>query len=207
MELGISPIVTSGLIMQLLSGAKLIDVDQNVKEDRVLFNAAQKFFGIIMTVCEAVAYTLSGSYGNIDQLGAFNSIMIIIQLTIAGFMVLLVDELLQKGYGFSSAISLFIATNMCETIVWKSLSPTTYNTGRGNEFEGALIALFHMLITRKDKGKALREAFSRSHLPNVTNLIATVVVFLAVVYFQVSGASLLVSICLFVPWENDHCMW
>jgi preprotein translocase subunit SecY len=42
MELGISPIVTSGLIMQLLAGAKLIDVDQNIKEDRALFNGANK---------------------------------------------------------------------------------------------------------------------------------------------------------------------
>jgi hypothetical protein len=42
MELGISPIITSGLIMQLLAGAKLIDVDQNIKEDRALFNGANK---------------------------------------------------------------------------------------------------------------------------------------------------------------------
>lgn len=42
MELGISPIVTSGLIMQLLSGTKIIDVDQSLKEDRALFNGAQK---------------------------------------------------------------------------------------------------------------------------------------------------------------------
>jgi len=32
MELGISPLVTSSMIMQLLAGAKLIKVDQNVRE-------------------------------------------------------------------------------------------------------------------------------------------------------------------------------
>lgn len=42
MELGITPILTSGMIMQLLAGAGIINVDQNVKEDRVLFNGAQK---------------------------------------------------------------------------------------------------------------------------------------------------------------------
>lgn len=42
MELGISPIVTAGLVMQLLSGAKIIAVDESVKEDRALFNGAQK---------------------------------------------------------------------------------------------------------------------------------------------------------------------
>ena len=49
----------------------------------------------------------------------------------AGLIVLLLDELLQKGYGLGSGISLFIATNICETIVWKAFSPTTVNTGRG----------------------------------------------------------------------------
>lgn len=42
MELGISPIVTTGLIMQLLSGIKLIDIDESNPEDRQLFNGAQK---------------------------------------------------------------------------------------------------------------------------------------------------------------------
>lgn len=53
------------------------------------------------------------------------------QLFVAGLIVLLLDELLQKGYGLGSGISLFIATNICETIVWKAFSPTTINTGRG----------------------------------------------------------------------------
>lgn len=42
MELGITPIVTSGMIMQLLAGAQLIDVDFNLKDDRALFGGAQK---------------------------------------------------------------------------------------------------------------------------------------------------------------------
>ena len=42
MELGIGPIVTAGMVMQLLAGAKIIDVDQNVKEDRILYEGAQK---------------------------------------------------------------------------------------------------------------------------------------------------------------------
>merc|ERR1712046_36949 len=50
MELGISPIITSGLVMQLLAGSKIIDVDQGLKEDRALFSGAQKLFGILITV-------------------------------------------------------------------------------------------------------------------------------------------------------------
>ena len=42
MELGIGPIVTAGMVMQLLAGAKIIDIDQSVKEDRILYEGAQK---------------------------------------------------------------------------------------------------------------------------------------------------------------------
>jgi len=184
MELGISPIVTSGLVMQLLAGSKIIQVDQSLKDDRALFQGAQKLFGIIITIGEAVAYVLSGMYGDIKDLGAGNAVLIITQLFFAGIIVIILDELLQKGYGLGSGISLFIATNICENIIWKAFSPTTINTGRGTEFEGAIIALFHLLITRTDKVRALKEAFYRQNLPNCFNLMATVLVFMIVIYFQ-----------------------
>merc|ERR1712127_1143751 len=183
MELGISPIVTSGLIMQLLAGAKIIEVGDTPK-DRALFNGAQKLLGLIITIGEAVAYVASGMYGDLKELGAGNALLIVLQLFIAGIIVIVLDELLQKGYGLGSGISLFIATNICENIVWKAFSPTTINTGRGTEFEGAIIALFHLLITRSDKVKALREALYRQNLPNLTNLLATVLIFVIVIYFQ-----------------------
>ncbi|KAM0885844.1 hypothetical protein ACQ4PT_030094 [Festuca glaucescens] len=184
MELGITPIVTSGMVMQLLVGSKIIEVDNSVREDRALLNGAQKLLGILIAIGEAVAYVLSGMYGSVSQLGTGNAILIILQLFFAGIIVICLDELLQKGYGLGSGISLFIATNICENIIWKAFSPTTINSGRGAEFEGAVIALFHLLITRSDKVRALREAFYRQNLPNVTNLLATVLVFLIVIYFQ-----------------------
>ncbi|KAL7471393.1 hypothetical protein ACHAXS_011693 [Conticribra weissflogii] len=184
MELGISPIVTSGLVMQLLAGSRIIEVNYNVKEDRALFAGAQKLFGILITVGEAIAYVVSGMYGDLASIGAGNALLIIAQLFCAGLIVLTLDELLQKGYGLGSGISLFIATNICENIVWKAFSPTTINTGRGTEFEGAIIALFHLLITRSDKVRAVKEAVYRQNLPNLTNLMATVFVFVVVIYFQ-----------------------
>lgn len=39
---GISPIVTSSLVMQLLAGSRIIEVNQSIKEDRALFSGAQK---------------------------------------------------------------------------------------------------------------------------------------------------------------------
>merc|ERR1711990_1155775 len=172
------------MVMQLLAGAKIIEVDQSLKEDRVLFSGAQKLVGMLITIGEAVAYVISGMYGDVKDLGAGNAILIILQLSFAGVIVIVLDELLQKGYGLGSGISLFIATNICESIVWKAFSPTTINTGRGTEFEGAIIALFHLLITRADKVRALKEAFYRGNLPNVTNLLATILVFIIVIYFQ-----------------------
>ncbi|CAD5221145.1 unnamed protein product [Bursaphelenchus okinawaensis] len=183
MELGISPIVTSGMIMQLLAGAKIIEVGDTPKE-RALFNGAQKLFGMLITVGQAIVYVVSGMYGDPHEIGAGICLLIVVQLVVAGLIVLLLDELLQKGYGLGSGISLFIATNICETIVWKAFSPTTVNTGRGTEFEGAIIALFHLLATRGDKVRALREAFYRQNLPNLMNLMATIFVFAVVIYFQ-----------------------
>jgi len=183
MELGISPIVTSGLIMQLLAGAKIIEVGDSPR-DRALFSGAQKLFGMIITIGQAIVYVMTGMYGVPSEMGMGVCLLIVIQLFIAGLIVLLLDELLQKGYGLGSGISLFIATNICETIIWKAFSPTTINTGRGTEFEGAVIALFHLLATRSDKLRALREAFYRQNLPNIMNLMATVLVFGVVIYFQ-----------------------
>ena len=69
MELGISPLVTSGLVIQLLVGSKIIDVDTSVKEDRLLMEGAQKFVGLLITVGQAVAYVVSGMYGSVGDLG------------------------------------------------------------------------------------------------------------------------------------------
>merc|ERR1719291_1389809 len=127
---------------------------------------------------------MSGMYGDLRELGAGNALLIIAQLFFAGVIVIVLDELLQKGYGLGSGISLFIATNICESIVWKAFSPTTMNTGQGTQFEGAVIALFHLLVSQSDKIGALKMAFYRQNAPNITSLFATVLVFFVVIYFQ-----------------------
>lgn len=202
MELGITPIVTSGMIMQLLAGANLVEVDFSLKEDRALFGGAQKcewslrfeakiqlnhffaVFALVIALGQATVYVLTGLYGSPSSLGPGVCLLLILQLISASLIVILLDELLQKGYGLGSGVSLFIATNICESIIWKAFSPTTVNTGRGPEFEGAVIALFHLLFTWNDKGRALREAFWRDRLPNVMNLLATAIVFGVVIYLQ-----------------------
>lgn len=57
------------------------------------------------------------------------------QLFVAGVLVLLLDEMLNNGWGLGSAISLFIATNICESIVWKAFRWGLGSAGKGNCLE------------------------------------------------------------------------
>ena len=184
MELGITPIITSGMVFQLLAGTHMLDLDLNMKTDRELYQTAQKLLALIISIGQACVFVFTGLYGIPSELGLGICLLLIVQLVIAGLIVILLDELLQKGYGLGSGISLFIATNVCEQIVWKAFSPTTINTGRGPEFEGAILALVHLLLTWPNKQLALREAFFRQNLPNIMNLLSTVVIFAAVIYLQ-----------------------
>lgn len=107
----------------------------------------------MIALFEAVAYVFSGSYGDIEDLGAFAALMIIVQLVAASLLVNLLDEILGKGgYGIVSAISLFIATNVCEELLWKSFSFLK----EGEEYEGAFVALFHFLWTHPNKFTAIK---------------------------------------------------
>jgi protein transport protein SEC61 subunit alpha len=183
MELGISPIVTSSLVMQLLGGAKIITVGDD-EDSQNCMKALEKLVGMIITLGQGAAYIFSGMYGDLRELGWGNASLILVQLFFAGVIVLCLDEMLQKGYGLGSGISLFIATNICETIIWKTFSPHSVNYGRGVEYEGSIIALLYLLMNRNDKVRALKEAFYRPNLPNLTNLLATIFVFAVVIYFQ-----------------------
>ena len=113
MELGIGPIVTAGLILQLLVGSSIIKCDMSNPEDRGLFTSASKVFSIVLTAVQAGAYILSGMYGAIT-----GPVMIVIflQLIAAGIIVMLLDELVQKGWGLGSGISLFIMAGVAQNI-------------------------------------------------------------------------------------------
>ncbi|CCE61907.1 hypothetical protein TPHA_0B02340 [Tetrapisispora phaffii CBS 4417] len=184
MELGVTPIITSSMIFQFLQGTQLLQVNMQNKEDRELFSTAQRVCAIILTLGQAVVVVASGNYGAPSDIGLAISLILIFQLIFASFIVLLLDELLSKGYGLGSGISIFTATNIAENIFWKAFAPTTVDTGRGTEFEGAIIALFHLLAVRKDKKRALVEAFYRKNLPNMFQVLATIFVFLFVLYLQ-----------------------
>ncbi|MEM4513047.1 MAG: preprotein translocase subunit SecY, partial [Ignisphaera sp.] len=67
-QLGIGPIVTGGLILQILVGAKILDLDLSNPEDRSKFTLATKGLAIILAAVEAAGFVISGMYWYIPQI-------------------------------------------------------------------------------------------------------------------------------------------
>ena len=148
-ELGITPIITSSFLLGIMRAVGIISVDSNLKEDRILFDQATKFVAIVITFGQAMSYVIGGMYGPVHLIGTFNSFLLIVQLVIGGIIIIVLDELLSNNYGLISGISLFVATNISENIMWKCFSPFTVASERGIEYEGAVIALFHFINYKK----------------------------------------------------------
>lgn len=166
-------------------GAKILDVDLVAGgRDVRLYMAAQKVLGIIICLGSSVAYVLSGMYGPVSQLGAVTAFFIIAQLFIAGLVVVMLDDLLSKGYGISGGLNLFLVTNICENIVWQMFSPMTVSQGGQMQFEGAVVSFFHLMLTSPNKVDALYKVMFREGLPNISNVIATLFIFLVVIYVE-----------------------
>ena len=152
-EAGIGPIVTFGLIMQLLQGSHLIQIDMSDPSDRALFTGAQKVLSIFLTIFQTLAYLYGGAFGTIgtgaNQIGPNEQIFIFLQLLAAGEIIILLDELLQKGWGLGSGVSLFIAAGVAGQIFWNSFSyiPATGATGTTDGLSnGIVIALVNYII-------------------------------------------------------------
>jgi preprotein translocase SecY subunit len=176
MELGIGPIVTAGLILQLLVGSAMIDCDMARPEDRSLFTTASKVFSIILTGVQASAYIIGGMYGSLPGTIA---VIVFLQLIAAGIIVLLMDELVQKGWGFGSGISLFIMAGVSQHIFWQSFSPAPA-VGESGSY-GFFIKLAQVLSA----GEPVTNLWLRTpQNPSLLGLIATVGAFLIIIYME-----------------------
>ena len=91
MELGLSPVISAGCVLQLLIGTGIITGDLRTEQDNKLFESSQKLLAMILAFGEAFAYVWSGAYGNLEQIGLVNATLIILQLTASGFIVILLD--------------------------------------------------------------------------------------------------------------------
>jgi preprotein translocase subunit SecY len=180
MELGIGPIVTGGLILQLLIGSGIIGADLSNSEDRALFTAANKFFSILLTGVQAAAYLIGGVYNSAGFTLSFTSSLIIfVQLLFAGIILMLLDEMVQKGWGMGSGISLFILAGVAQGIMWDSFGIGVPVAG-GKQY-GAIVALVQTILG----GEPLTNIFFRAgNYPSILGLIATVIVFIFIIYME-----------------------
>jgi preprotein translocase SecY subunit len=174
MELGIGPIVTAGLILQLLVGSAMIDCDMSNPEDRSLFTTASKVFSIVLTGVQAGAYIIGGMYNPTGGGGLPSStaLIIFLQLLTTGIIVMLLDELVQKGWGLGSGISLFIMAGVAQQIFWQCFSPGT------GLFVGSLAIVF------TGNGTITSWIFGSGAYPSLLGFIATIVAFLIIIYME-----------------------
>jgi preprotein translocase SecY subunit len=171
MELGIGPIVTAGLILQLLAGSSIIECDMSNSEDRGLFTTASKVFTIVLTGIQAAAYIISGMYG---ALSGPVTLVIFLQLIGTGIIVMLMDELVQKGWGLGSGISLFIMAGVAQTVVWDTFSPTT----------GLFVGSLSAYLGGGQTFLAWVFGSASGVYPSLLGFFATIGVFLVVIYLN-----------------------
>ncbi|MEM5826275.1 MAG: preprotein translocase subunit SecY [Candidatus Aenigmatarchaeota archaeon] len=168
-SLGIGPIVTASIILQLLVGAKLLPLDLTKKEDRERFQSLQKILTIVFCFLEGSAYVIFGVIQP-TQPTLENILLVTLQLAFGGFIILLMDEVVSK-WGIGSGVSLFIAAGVSRSIFIRIFNPFSF----GGEYPAGLIPQAIIAI-----GRGEMEIAIDALLP----VFATILVFLIVVYAQ-----------------------
>jgi len=123
LALGIGPIVTASIILQLLVGAGIIKLDLTNPDDRAAYQEFQRFLVFVMIAVEALPQIGAGlllpDLDLAEKLGAspnFILLLIFIQLFIGGVLIVYMDEVVSK-WGIGSGVSLFILAGIAQAIV------------------------------------------------------------------------------------------
>src|SRR6478735_9612959 len=165
LELGIGPIVTAGLLMQLLKGSDLIKLNFKNPDDRSLFTSATKIVTIIVIIAEGSLYGIS-VYGH-QTPTHYHLAVLVAQLIGASVVVMYLDELVQKGWGLGSGISIFIMAGVAQGIMWSLFNPLP--VPGGTEPSG----LIPFMITsgmEGNLGDAVLRASPPAPVPNMPSL-------------------------------------
>ena len=200
MHLGIGPIVTGSIIMQLFAGAKIIQLDLQDSSDKQLYQGVQKLLVLFMIPVESIpqvygfldpSESVIGQYG----LGWANAI-IVSQLFLGSYLVFLLDELVSK-WGIGSGISLFIAAGVAQSTFVGTLSPLPVVQGSplgiDNPPSGALPMIFYTLRTATNSELVSQNGFELmllNHANPVAALASSILVFLVVAYAESSKLEL-----------------
>jgi preprotein translocase subunit SecY len=200
MHLGIGPIVTGSIIMQLFAGAKIIRLDLSNTEDKAMYQGVQKLLVLIMIPIESIPQTygfldptqdLINSYG----LGWANFV-IVAQLFAGSYLVFLLDELVSK-WGIGSGISLFIAAGVAQSTFVGTLSPMPVTKGLEysiqNPPSGTLPMIYYMLREATNGEMISSNGFETillSHVNPMIALFSSIVVFIVVAFAESSKLEL-----------------
>lgn len=165
--LGIGPIVTASIILQLMVGGKIIKLDLSQPRDKALFQGTQKLLAIIFTIFEAAVLVLTGALAPSSSAVTW---ILILQIVIGGILIIFLDEVVSK-WGFGSGVGLFIAAGVAQTIIVGSFNFLSSPTSPGVP-SGAIPHFIYTLTTSQPDFSLL--------LP----VIAVIAVFLVVVYAE-----------------------
>ncbi|NGM69446.1 preprotein translocase subunit SecY [Natronolimnobius sp. AArcel1] len=125
LQVGIGPIVTASIVMQLLGGANLLGLNTDDPRDQILYQGLQKLLVIVMTALTALPMVFAGGFlptvpalsiGGMT-LGTFEiQLLIFLQVFIGGILILYMDEVVSK-WGIGSGIGLFIIAGVSQRLV------------------------------------------------------------------------------------------
>lgn len=204
MHLGIGPIVTGSIIMQLFAGAKIIRLDLQDSDDKALYQGVQKLLVLIMIPIESIPQTygfLDPSEWLIDAYGmGWANFVIVAQLFAGSYLVFLLDELVSK-WGIGSGISLFIAAGVAQSTFVGTLSPLPATAGQAyslaNPPSGTLPMIFYMFreatagqMIDMGNGQNGFETILLTHVNPMAALFSSIVVFLVVAFAESSKLEL-----------------
>jgi preprotein translocase subunit SecY len=167
LTLGIGPIVSASIILQLLVGGKILNLDLSRHEDKALFQGTQKLLAIIFTLFEAAVLVLAGAVPPSDP--SFTALLVA-QITLGGIAIIYMDEVVSK-WGFGSGVGLFIVAGVSQQILVGAFNFLPAATSPGVP-SGKIPQFIYLLTTGA---------------PDFTLLIpifATIIVFLIVVYAE-----------------------
>ncbi len=168
--LGIGPIVSASIVLQLLVGADIIPWDLNSSGGKQKFQSTQKLLAYAFALFTAFAFVAMGA---VQPASTAMFPLVVLQLALGGWFIILMDEVVSK-WGFHSGVSLFILAGVSKTIMIRLLSPFT----RGG-------VLWFSEASGGSPAGALLQFMTGEFAPaTVTGLFFTVVVFLVAVYAQ-----------------------
>jgi preprotein translocase subunit SecY len=167
---GIGPIVLASIILQLLVGGKIVDIDLSNPKDKARFSSMQKLLAIVLCFFEAMAYTMGGYIVPIAGMLPF----VILQIAFGSIILMYLDEVVSK-YGIGSGISLFIAGGVAQTILWKIFNPFDISGAFAGLNGAGYLYLFINSI-----GTNLGQAIIQYLLP----VIATIIIFFVVTFAE-----------------------